>query len=54
MKERIRVTFCLKEKESNLLVDKCQTFSTIEDAISHIKQIKQQYNLIGKPIIERI
>lgn len=53
-KDRFKVIFCLKERETNLLVDKEQTCESMQDAISYVKHIKQQYVLVGKPIIETL
>jgi hypothetical protein len=53
MKELFKVSYSIKETTTNLLVDKYNRFNSFQDAVRFVKTLKNNYTLIGSPVIER-
>lgn len=50
-KKQIRVTYSIKNEEG-YMVEKRLKFVTVDDAYTFIKLLKQNINLVGKPVLE--
>lgn len=53
MRQLFKVSYSLKENTTNLLVDKETTFVSLQDAIRFVKTLKNNYPVVGCPIIEK-